>query len=268
MGRLARIAALLAGLALPALADPPSGEWLLLEPGLELGEFEASGDLITVLRIDPELWDLRLLSAASIEGGNRSLRAWCEEFELVAAVNAGMFATDYLTHIGFMGCGDEINNGRVNAYRSVAAFDALQPDIPRFRIFDLDETDFEEIRGSYRCHVQNLRLVKRPGENRWPQQEKRWSEVALGEDGEGRVLFIHSRAAHSMHDLTRLLLSLPLGLVAAQHLEGGPEAQLFLSHGELRRELVGSFETSFFESGSNWAGWPVPNVLGVVRREP
>lgn len=69
-----------------------------------------------------------------------------------------------------------------------------------------------------------------------------------------------------MHDLNSELLSAGIGLVAAQHLEGGPEAQLYLHAGDFELELFGSYETSFRENDSNSAAWPIPNILGVRQR--
>ena len=66
-----------------------------------------------------------------------------------------------------------------------------------------------------------------------------------------------------MHDFNQALLSLGIGLVAAQHLEGGPKAQLFIRVGDVEYEMFGSYETSFREYDGNSVPWPVPNVLGV-----
>ena len=66
-----------------------------------------------------------------------------------------------------------------------------------------------------------------------------------------------------MHDFNRELLSLGIGLVAAQHLEGGPEAQLFVDVEGFTREMFGSYETSFNENDSNGAPWSIPNVFGI-----
>ncbi|HEY6946849.1 MAG TPA: hypothetical protein VI431_17050, partial [Candidatus Acidoferrum sp.] len=57
-----------------------------------------------------------------------------------------------------------------------------------------------------------------------------------------------------------------IGLVAAQHLEGGPEAQLYVHVGATELEMVGSYETAFTENDANSAAWPVPNILGVRPR--
>ena len=103
------------------------------------------------------------------------------------------------------------------------------------------------------------------GENRWEKQERQWSEAALAEDAAGNALFIFSRKPYSMFEFNEILLSLPLEITRAQHLEGGPEAQLFYRVGERSEELVGSFETGFSDDG-NISAWPIPNVI-VVRKK-
>jgi len=259
--------------------------WTVLAPGLELGEFPVDpepgiGDgVITVLRIDASSWELGLYCAADPSlsrespGGsgvpaNRTARAWCRDAGLVAAINAGMFAQDYTTHVGYLAAGDYVNNDNVNGYESVAVFGSLLPDGPPFRIFDRDDgAEVVLLRRSFRHLVQNLRLIKRPGENRWSRQKKRWSEAALGEDAEGRALFLFCGTPYTMHHLNRLLIGLPIGLIAAQHLEGGPEAQLYVKVGGFEREWKGVFETGFFQGDGTGSAWPVPNVIGVRGRE-
>ncbi len=250
--------------------------WRALAPGMDLGTFVASepsslGDSrITVLRIDPERWEL-ILAGTSLNGGkNRTARQWAADENLSAATNAGMFATDYKTHVGYMRFRGHVNSARVNEYQSVAAFDPRGgKELKPFRVFDLDEPDvsLEVILADYASAVQNLRLIKRPGLGRWSRQDKKWSEAALGEDDAGRILFIFCGSPFSMHQLNRELLSAGLGLVAAQHLEGGPEAQLYLRVGGEEIELFGSYETSFREDLANAAPWPVPNILGVRPRK-
>ncbi len=263
------------GPAAAGVAPVEASPWLLVEAGLELAEFKvaaatpAGDSTIVVLRVDPELWDLRLYCAsASGEPTELSARGWCEREGLVAAVNAGMYAPDFRTHVGYLRVGDHVNCASENHYRSVAAFGPRRAGIPRFRIFDLDASgaSLAAVEADYDHVAQNLRLVGRPGRNRWSPQPKRWSEAALGEDDRGRALLIFSRSPYSMHDLNRLLLSLPLGLVAAQHLEGGPEAQFCILAADLMRDLVGSYETGFWENDDNRQAWPLPNVIGVRRR--
>jgi hypothetical protein len=245
----------------------------VLADGLALGRFKTTvespvGDsIITVLRADPAKWEMVLLSIDQLEMSNGlAAREWGERFGLTAVINAGMFATDYRTHVGYMSCGGHVNSSRWNDYLSVAAFAPRDTGLRLFRIFDLDEVAHDSIASRYDCVVQNLRLIKRTGENRWSPQEKKWSEAALAEDADGNILFVFSRSPYSMHQLNEMLMVLPINLVCAQHLEGGPEAQLFLKLDADTLDLWGTYETGFKEDGQNRTAWPIPNVLGLRPR--
>ena len=251
-------------------------DWQTLSPGMELKFVPIrrantpENARITVLRIDAHLWELRAMGTSSTgENANHTARDWCEAQGLTAAINAGMFKTDGKTHVGLMRSREHINNGNANNYQSVAAFDPHEPDSAPFHIFDLDapQVTMQSILRDYDSAVQNLRLIKRPGSNQWGTQDRMWSEAALGEDDLGRVLFIFSRTPFSMHELNEELLASGIGVVAAQHLEGGPEAQLYVHAGKFKLEQFGSYETSFRENDSNAAPWPIPNVLGVRPRQ-
>ena len=251
--------------------------WKDLEPGLSLGEFKTQeksvvGDsVITILKIDPKQWELDIVTEAEIgDKKNKTAKQWAASHNFIAVINAGMYAADYSKHIGYMQTARHKNSSHINKYQSVAAFNPKNSsDVPAYQIFDLDkqEASIENILKDYTSVIQNLRLIKKPGENRWSQQEKMWSEAALGEDAEGNILFIFSRSPFSMHDLNKELLGLDIKLVAAQHLEGGPEAQLYFKVGEIEKEMFGSFKTSFFEKDTNVFAWPIPNVIGVRKKK-
>lgn len=251
-------------------------DWQVLSPGMELKFVSihrvntSENARITILRIDAHLWELQAIGTSSTgERANHTAREWCEAQQLTAAINAGMFKTDGKTHVGLMRFREHTNNGAVNNYRSVAAFDPHDPHFAPFHIFDLDtpQVTVQSILKDYDSAVQNLRLIKSPGTNQWSKQDRMWSEAALGEDDAGRVLFIFSRTPFSMHDLNEGLLAAGIGVLAAQHLEGGPEAQLYVHAGSFKLEQFGSYETSFRENDSNPTPWPIPNVLGVRPRQ-
>ena len=270
-----RVAALFLGLS-SLLAARPAPDWKTLAPGMDLKYVTAKkpssvGDSrIAILRMDPSLWQLEAVSISQTgESAGHTARDWSLSHNFSAAINAGMFASDYKTHLGYLRSGTQVNNSHPNAYQSVAAFEPRDSQsLPRFHIFDLDAPGirFQDILKDYLSVVQNLRLVKRPGLNQWSPQDRKWSEAALGEDEAGRILFIYSRSPFSMHDLNGELLAAGIGLVAAQHLEGGPEAQLYVHVGDVELEMVGSYETSFTENDKNSAAWPVPNILGARPR--
>ncbi len=250
-----------------------TGGWEEVGEGLYIGVFESPqksvvGDSrIWIIKIDPGKYEFKLLCAAELGVPNKTVREWCQQFHLIGAINAGMFRPDGKTNVGYMKNFRYTNNGKIHpGYHSVAAFQPVQSNLPLFRIFDIDEDDMAKIIRSYHIVIQNLRLIKRPGQNRWSRQAKKWSEAALGEDKDGNVLFIFSRSPYSMHDLNDILIHLPIGLVAAQHVEGGPEASLYFSYGNKTIELFGSYETGFNENDANSTYWPIPNVIGFVKR--
>jgi phosphodiester glycosidase len=269
------IAVLFPGFFLLLAARSPL-DWRAVAPGMDLKYVLAKnpspvGDSrVVILRMDPNLWQLEAVGISQTgEFVGHTARDWSHSRSFSAAINAGMFAADYKTHVGYMRSNTHVNNSHPNVYQSVAAFEPRDlQSLSRFRIFDLDAPGvrFQDILKNYASVLQNLRLVKRSGLNQWIQQDRKWSEAALGEDDAGRILFIYSRSPFSMHDLNDELLAAGIGLVAAQHLEGGPEAQLYLHVGAVELEMFGSYETSPTEKDANDAALPVPNILGVRRR--
>ncbi|HOD65092.1 MAG TPA: phosphodiester glycosidase family protein [candidate division Zixibacteria bacterium] len=255
-------------------ADAP---FAVLAPGLEMATFtpdhrgavrspmsrDRTG--VTILRIDPAQYEFCLLAQSNGDAPtNLSVAEWARRHHLVVALNAGMYNLDQRSHVGYMKVGDHINCRFPNPYQSAAAFGPRSDSLPPFRIYDLDEDSLRGLAASYTYVMQNLRLIKRPAENRWQPQDKRWRGLALGEDTQGRALVILTRSAWSMYDLNEFLLSLPIGIVAAQHLEGGSEAQLFVRTADTTFAIVGSYDTSLDDDDGQWAGWPVPNVIGIA----
>jgi len=262
IGRLRVKRILFTGLMIFVAATSSAVEpWTELEPGLELARFDSKnreaaawGDLV-VLRVDPVVWDLTILAAETQDDDrNRNIKEWSEGFELIAAINAGMYQADKKTHVGFCQIDGLVISPYPNKYRSAAAFDPVDDTDPPFRIFDLDEVALEDVTARYATVVQNLRLIKRTGKNRWEESKNRWREAALGEDSQGRALLISCRRAWSMHDFNELMLALPLDLVCAQHLEGSGTARFWLSH-----PAYGEWD----EPG--YPGPDLPIILGVTR---
>lgn len=249
--------------------------WVEVDSGLQYAQFPGSpaseiGDSrIDIIRVDPRRYSFEVLMISETNSYSLTVEEWCRQYGLLAATNAGMFQQDFRTHVGYLRHHDHVNSAqRVSKYLSAAAADPVDSTLPPFRIFDLDVVSLDSVKTMYRTVIQNLRLIKRPGRNTWSQQHDLWSEAAVGEDKDGRILLIFSRSPYSMYDLNHILLNLPINLVAAQHLEGGPEASLFLSHNGHVIRRVGSFETKFLPSDSNDRFWPLPNVIGIKKLAP
>jgi hypothetical protein len=267
---------LVVGWSVAAAPDPatPAGPWKTLQPGVEYAviALPPAADLaidprLHVVRIDPARATLDAAMAGAGDGRTRPAGDWCRDRKLAVAINLGMYKTDRITNTGYARAGTYVNNGRWSDYKAALAFAPKRPDSPAVFFADLDVPTDKERLEAYGTVVQDLRLIRAPGKNVWTKQDRRWSEAAVAVDRNGRVLFIFSRYPRTMKALNDLLLSLPLGITAAMHVEGGPEASLSIHAGGVDVDLGGSYETGFNENDAEHRQWPIPNVLGV-RRAP
>ncbi|HEV2721819.1 MAG TPA: phosphodiester glycosidase family protein [Thermoanaerobaculia bacterium] len=228
-------------------------QWKPLQPGVELTVVDG----LYVVRVDPQRAHLAVALASESGGAPRTAAAWCRKANLAVAINAGMFASDQRSNVGYLRHGTHLNNARFNDYRSVVALN------PGVLWLDLDR-DKDDL-AKYDVVIQNLRLIAGDRRNVWAPSARRWSEAALALDSRGRLLFLFSRAPFTMRDFNSRILALPLDVTRAMHLEGGPEASLSIHVPGFDLDLCGSFETGFREDDTNAQQWPIPNVLGVLR---
>ena len=253
--------------------------WNDIDKGLSYKVFDAEkkaffGDSkIVIVKIDPEIYNINLFSSKQYNHENLTAKDWSEKYDLSVVINAGMFQEDYSSNVGYMKQFDYINNAYINAYQSVAAFNPKDPTIDKFRIFDIEKINgvlqkdsIRHIINNYNSVVQNLRLIKRSKDNRWSQQKKKWSEVALGEDKVGNILLIFCRSPYSMHDLNEMMINLPIDIECAQHLEGGPESSLYIKSNNVELAFNGSYESFFIESDSNASFYKLPNIIGFTKK--
>ena len=269
----ARVAsAALIGAWLAAVAPLRADEvaWQVLEPGLEYAQVTspiaaAEGDSqIRLARIDPTRFSVELLNAsATADGTGRTARDWAEKNQLVAAINAGLYQADYKTSTSLMRSRAHVNNPRLSRHNAVLLFDRRDGDLPPVQLVDRTCRDLDTVVGRYAGAVQGIRMISCKRGNVWTQQDKRWSNAAIGVDEAGRLLFIHMRAPLSTHDFADALLALPIGLRETMYVEGGPEAQLFVRAGGRQYEAIGSHGSSGFAGLAGSFAMPIPNVLGV-----
>jgi uncharacterized protein YigE (DUF2233 family) len=246
--------------------------WKKIDEGLFLCDFnspvksEKGDSKITVLKIDPAYYIFRLLCAKEKKCENKTAKEWAAENKLVAVINAGMFREDEKTSTGFMKNYDFINNGKLGSDNSIVAFNRKDKSVPEFQIIDRECEDFEKLKDHYNTFSQGIRMIDCNRNNKWEQQDKKWSTVCIGEDKQGNALFIFSRSPYSVHDFIEILLKLPIEIQNTQYLEGGPEASFYLHYDKTEIEKFGSFETGFNENNDNSVAWPLPNVIGISKK--
>lgn len=242
--------------------------WRELAPGVSYQTYsmpkrsKVGPSVLHVVRIEPRRARVGVLASSVQSGGNRSAARWCKDHRAVVTINAGMYANDHRTHTGYMKVGKHLNSTRwLKTYQSVLLLQG--PGDKPSRIADRDAPGFEALLQKYPIAIQNLRLMKHSGKIVWAQQKQRWSEAAIAQDTEGRLLFLFSRSPYSMRGLAKQLKRLPLKVSAVMHAEGGPEASLSIHTETLHLDLAGSYETGFNENDDNRAQWRVPNVVAV-----
>lgn len=248
--------------ALAALVLAAPLQFQELAVGIEYGTTSFGGGELHVVRIDPAKAELRVGLASQEQVRNRTAGEWADGLGLTVAINAGMFAEDYRSNVGYLKNGAHLNNPAWNKYQSVLAFGPA-----RAELIDLDSPGARQRLEAYPTAIQNLRLIKATGaRNVWKPGPRKWSEAAVAADSSGRVLFLFMRAPLSMKDFGDQLLALPLGITHAMHVEGGPEASLSIRSEKVHLDLCGSFETGFRADDTNLVQWPIPNVIGVGAR--
>lgn len=247
--------------------------WKFLANGVEYGTVQVKplpemGDgTIHIVRIDPAKARLKLLLASEHGHKSRTAAQWCNEFNMVSVINAGMYQKDLMTNVGYLRNGTHVQNKRWNSkYKSALAFDPKMAGIPPVILVDLDEPDTRQKLSGYNAVVQNLRLVKVSGVNVWAKQDKKWSETAIGMDRDGRILFLFCRSPLTMKDFNDHIKSSGLGVMRMMHVEGGPVAGMSIRAAGISLDLAGSFETTVKENDANRWQWPIPNVIGVQAR--
>jgi hypothetical protein len=253
-------------------APVPALAWQTLQPGVEYAAVNITtavdfGDKkLQVVRVDPARAKLVARLAAEGNKQNRTAGEWCRDSKLAVAINLGMFQEDRLSNVGYLRHRGQVNNPKWSAtYQAAFGFDPQASGLAPAVMADLDQPEAQARLAPYRTVVQNLRLIKGEGKNAWSVSDKRWSEAALALDAQGRVLFLFCRSPFSMWEFNRMLLSLPLGIVRAMHLEGGPEASLSIHTGGVNLDLCGSYETGYLPKDTNPKQWAIPNVLGVAK---
>lgn len=240
---------------------PASGP---IAPGLRI---ETAGT-VTLARIDPARYGLRLLNAAK-EGRARKAPDWAKEFGLVAVVNASMYEPSGLS-VGLM-----INGAHTNQTHDLPkmggyfAFDPTRPGLPDVAAIGKDCPGFDlaRLRADYRVVFQNYRLLDCDGHALPWKESKLFSAAAIGLGKDGHVVFAHSRAPYVMTDFAKILAAPELELAQMFYVEGGPEASLYVHAGDVTFRGIGSFETGFFRDDSNQDFWELPNVVGAFQRD-
>lgn len=250
--------------------------WQYIAPGLYLGQFDPGmkskicNHKIVILKIDPKLHSLKVLSASEHGRRPRTAKTWCNEFGMLAAINASMYQNmEPLRSTGYMRNDKHLNNPYINpAFGAFLCFNPVDASLPEVQIVDRRlQKDWKRVIKSYKTVVQNYRMISDGKKRGWLQREEIYGSAAIGMDNDHHVLFILSRSPFSTHDLIHILLSIPINIKSAMYLEGGPEATLYIRARGKETIFVGTCEADTSESEALKSLQRIPNVIGVVKRK-
>ena len=251
--------------------------WTAVDTGLYIGTFISpvksplGNSEITVVKINPKLYDFHLATAKTHGEEVHTAEEWCKSEGFIGAVNSGMFSlVDGMTNVGYMKDGPVINNRNFKSdFCSFLCFNPVDATLPPVQILELcaqNDPQWPIIDKKYNGVAQSLRMLSKTGTNVWAPAPKMWSMVVWGMDKSGNVLWIFTRSPFTVHTFVNILKQAPLNLYNMMYLEGGPEGSLYFNHkGKVLRKF-GSYETGFYENDGNPQFWPVPNVIGIKKK--
>lgn len=251
----------------PVAAASPSVQWLQLEDGLDFHEFRpgGSGAKITVLRIVPEKFDFILKSAGEDGSVPKTLAEWAEEGGLAAAINASMYLPDGKTSTGYLRQKDYVNNPRiVGRFGAFFVAQPRRPGLPAARIVDKDESGWKEVLEDYDLVIQNYRMTNSSRKILWSPGGPLYAISAVAQDGDGRILFLHSSVPMEAYNFVQQILHLPLDARTIMYVEGGAQAGMVVHSSGLKRDLGLPHAPSFLVTGKLKAA--LPNILGIRAR--
>jgi hypothetical protein len=253
----------------PTDAPPPASRQTL-GPGLVVERVHASisspvdaGDgIITLVRIDPQHYRFRLLTAS--EHGARPAPEWVREFNLAGVINASMFLDTDRRSTGLMVDGERVYQGRVHGgFGAFLAWGPLDSSLPSVTMFGrgCSGFDLDAIRKSYRVVIQNYRMLDCQRRAIAWKDPKVYSVAAVGVDLDGWMVFIHSRTPYRMAEFNKMIADPELRLAGVMYVEGGPEASLYVRTDSGTVSEIGSWESNFYGAFNN-RFWSIPNVIG------
>ena len=221
---------------------------------------------MVIVEFPTKKYRLKLLTATQFKlKQNLSAKDWVEKFNLIAAINAGMYQEDHKTSVGYLIAEGHKNNGHLGRDNAILAFDPKESGIPSIQIIDRTCQSFKDLKPKYNSFLQGIRMITCDQKNTWEKGGKKWPTAALAINKNKNVLFIFSIEPRTPHDFINLVLNLPHPVHNMMYLEGGPPAQVYLKTKIQEIDLSGQRSSAVAKTGKPMR-LPIPNVIGVIAR--
>lgn len=219
--------------------DSASSITWLAEGGIETSTLP-SGLIVT--RVDPHKSAIELVNPP--ESDSLSISQLAERNGYRVAINAAMFARDYVTSVGYMRNYEYVNNPKFHPKMSgFLMFNPKREKLPLVKAGSKGEIK------NYQTAFQTYRMWDPEEGILWKKGRALYYHVALaGVDAKGRLLLFFHPSRVDVHDLVAQILELGLELKGLLYLDGDSHGSIYLD-----RDL-----------GRSWnARIRLPNVIGV-----
>jgi hypothetical protein len=220
-----------------------------------------------ILIIDPDLYEFDLLAALEIDSVPRTPSQWCSEFGYDLCFNAGMYAADEITPLGYCKSNGHILNSRINYHKAVLAFDPMDDSVSPVRIINRGCENLDLFENHYASMVQSVRMLGCSGGNVWKQSNKKHSILALATDSTDLVSVLFSQAPLSVYDFINNIITLDFGFDEMIYLEGSIPASLYVNTDDFRFNISGAAEDLWPLRISGSGLKRLPNVIAVRKKE-
>ena len=258
-----------------AVTISPYKQWTQLEKGMEFIEIDApekskvNNSVISILRIEPEHFEFEMYNAS--QRGRKPLKAsqWAEKHDLDVVFNAGMYdMTNGMTHRGYLKNNKHLNNRELEPhYNSMIAFQPKDSLNSNFDIFDLECQPWKSIKNDFNCYAQGMRMIDCNSEPlSWNKKKQSCSMLVAAKDPQGRIYILFTRSPYTQNQMISFMKDMPYDLSSAIYLEGGPETSLFIKTNNILIKRFGSYVTQTFANDDNPDFWPIPNVIGITKK--
>lgn len=232
-----------------SLPQAVEGDKYLSGSYLEYARSSRIGKELHVFRASLANASLSLISSSQT-GQMEDIAQLMTKRNLALATNAGLFAADYKTSLGYMRNFEHVNNGRhAGKLKGLFVFNPKSAQDVKFKIIEKSEPNWRAEIRKFNTVFETYRMLSKQGENLWVEGNAFYYNTALvGALRSGEVVFIFCPALYSMHDLNEFIKTLPLELEGLLYLDGDSKGAL-----------------SFNQSGLVHMGYSyfLPNVLAI-----
>jgi len=233
---------------------------------LQLWTDSAKVDSIFFFKFNPREWEMALLTSSQYNHPPLTAKGWHGKYNYQLIINAGMFAADNRTSLGYCRNFNHINNPRLVRYNAFLAFNPIDSLGMPARIIDRNCENFDSLQGQYQSVLQCMRMLSCRGESTWKKKEEKHSILALGENRRHEMIIFFAITPVYPPDFIELARTLDNELIRLIYLEGGNHASLYMRTGDDETILIGRDDSGFPAGGFGPEGAAIPNVIALRRR--